>query len=120
MDEQKVFGACPQDCPDTCAMLTTVRDGVAVKVRGNPEHPFTRGGLCVKVNDYEKRVSSKDRILYPLMRRSGPPRAAASLRSGSPPGMRRWARSSSAGPTSSSSRGLRPSCRTVISARRAP
>ena len=43
-----VRGACPHDCPDTCAMLVSVRDGRAVEVRGDPEHPFTRGGLCVK------------------------------------------------------------------------
>ena len=24
-----VRGACPHDCPDTCALLTTVEDGVA-------------------------------------------------------------------------------------------
>jgi anaerobic selenocysteine-containing dehydrogenase len=63
--------ACPHDCPDTCAMLVTVEDGRAVAVRGDPDHPFTRGGLCVKVNNYEKRVYSADRLLYP-MRRSGP------------------------------------------------
>jgi len=51
MSEKLVLSACPHDCPDTCAMITTVRDSVAVKVRGNPDHPFTRGGLCVKVND---------------------------------------------------------------------
>jgi anaerobic selenocysteine-containing dehydrogenase len=71
MAEQKIFSACPHDCPDTCAMITTVEDGKAVEVRGNPDHPFTRGGLCVKVNDYEKRVYSSDRVLYPLMR-TGP------------------------------------------------
>ena len=71
MSEKLVLSACPHDCPDTCAMITTVRDGVAVKVRGNPDHPFTRGGLCVKVNDYEQRVYSSDRILQPL-RRTGP------------------------------------------------
>ena len=71
MSEKLVLSACPHDCPDTCAMITTVRDGVAVKVRGNPEHPFTRGGLCVKVNDYEQRVYSSDRILQPLWR-AGP------------------------------------------------
>ena len=27
MDQQKIFGACPHDCPDTCAVITTVRDG---------------------------------------------------------------------------------------------
>ncbi len=71
MAEKLVLSACPHDCPDTCAMITTVRDGVAVKVRGNPDHPFTRGGLCVKVNDYEQRVYSSGRILQPL-RRAGP------------------------------------------------
>src|SRR2546430_5484108 len=56
-----VRAACPHDCPDTCAMLVTVEDGRAVAVRGDPEHPFTRGGLCVKVNNYEQRVYSPDR-----------------------------------------------------------
>ena len=37
-------------------------------MRGNPDHPFTRGGLCVKVNDYQNRVYSPDRVLYPLKR----------------------------------------------------
>ncbi len=76
MVEKTVFGACPHDCPDTCAMLTTVRDGRAVAVRGNPDHPFTRGGLCVKVNDYENRVYSQDRVLTPL-RRAGAKGAGA-------------------------------------------
>ncbi len=71
MDERRVLSACPHDCPDTCAMLTTVRDGRVVSVRGNPEHPFTRGGLCVKVKNFEARVYSPDRVLYPL-RRTGP------------------------------------------------
>ena len=66
-----VRAACPHDCPDTCAMLVTVEDGRAVDVRGDPEHPFTRGGLCVKVNNYEQRVYSPERLLHPL-KRSGP------------------------------------------------
>ena len=33
-----VLGACPHDCPDTCALVTTVKDGVAVKLQGNPAH----------------------------------------------------------------------------------
>lgn len=52
-------------------MLITVKDGRATAVRGNPDHPFTRGGLCVKVNNYQDRAYSPDRVLYPL-RRSGP------------------------------------------------
>ena len=68
---ETVRGACPHDCPDTCAMLVSVRDGRAVEVRGDPEHPFTRGGLCVKVNNYVDKAYSPDRVLYP-MRRTGP------------------------------------------------
>ncbi|MDN5857957.1 MAG: molybdopterin-dependent oxidoreductase [Pseudonocardia sp.] len=66
-----VRGACPHDCPDTCAMLVTVEDGTATKVAGDPDHPFTRGGLCVKVNNYQEKAYAADRLLHP-MRRSGP------------------------------------------------
>src|SRR6476646_668997 len=68
---ETVRGACPHDCPDTCAMLVSVRDGRAVEERGDPEHPFTRGGLCVKVNNYVDKAYSPDRVLCP-MRRTGP------------------------------------------------
>jgi anaerobic selenocysteine-containing dehydrogenase len=66
-----IRGACPHDCPDTCAWLVTVEDGRAVKLAGDPEHPYTRGGLCAKVNHYLDRVYSLDRLLHPL-RRVGP------------------------------------------------
>ncbi|RME35296.1 MAG: molybdopterin oxidoreductase family protein [Gammaproteobacteria bacterium] len=62
------FGACPHDCPDTCAMLFEVEEGRLTGVRGNPDHPMTRGGLCVKLKDYEKRHHHPDRLLYPLRR----------------------------------------------------
>ncbi len=63
-----VRGACPHDCPDTCAMLVAVEDGRAVEVRGDPGHPVTRGALCVKVEDYVDRVYSPDRVLHPMRR----------------------------------------------------
>lgn len=52
-------------------MLVTVRDGVAVRVRGNPDHPFTRGFLCGKVSHELERVYHADRLRFP-MRRVGP------------------------------------------------
>jgi anaerobic selenocysteine-containing dehydrogenase len=66
-----VKGACPHDCPDTCALLTTVHDGVAVKVQGNPEHRHTDGVLCTKVSRYTERTYHPERVLHPL-RRIGP------------------------------------------------
>lgn len=63
-----VKAACPHDCPDTCAMLVTVEDGRAVRVVGDPDHPVTRGFLCTKVNNYEQRTHSPDRIATCLRR----------------------------------------------------
>lgn len=70
-DKRIVRGACPHDCPDTCAMLVTVESGRATKVAGDPDHPVTRGFLCAKVNRYIERTYHRDRLLYP-MRRVGP------------------------------------------------
>jgi len=66
-----VLGACPHDCPDTCSLLTTVQDGVAIKVQGNPNHPLTDGVLCTKVSRYTERTYHPDRVLHP-MKRVGP------------------------------------------------
>ena len=66
--EFTVRGACPHDCPDTCALLSTVRDGRVVKVAGNPEHPLTDGVLCTKVARYDQRLYHRDRVLHPLKR----------------------------------------------------
>jgi anaerobic selenocysteine-containing dehydrogenase len=69
--EQHVRGACPMDCPDTCSWIVTVKAGRAVKLEGDPAHPFTRGVLCNKLNDYVAYTQSPERLLYP-MRRNGP------------------------------------------------
>ena len=66
-----VRGACPHDCPDTCATVTEVRDGRAVAFYADRQHPVTDGWLCAKVRPYLERVYSSDRLLYPL-RRVGP------------------------------------------------
>jgi len=60
--------ACPHDCPDTCGMLVTVKDGVALKIQGDPSMPFTDGTLCTKVAHYLERTYSPDRVLHPLKR----------------------------------------------------
>ncbi len=67
----QVRGACPHDCPDTCALVTTVENGVATEVRGNPAHPMTAGVLCTKVSRYTERTYHPERVRTP-MRRVGP------------------------------------------------
>ena len=68
---RNVIAACPHDCPDTCSMIVTVDNDKILEVRGNPDHPYTDGRLCVKINHYEERVHSSDRVMHPL-KRKGP------------------------------------------------
>jgi anaerobic selenocysteine-containing dehydrogenase len=62
-----VLGTCHHDCPDSCGWEVTVEAGRAVRLRGNPEHPYSRGELCPKVNRLLDRVHDPDRILHPLV-----------------------------------------------------
>jgi len=66
-----VRGACALDCPDTCSWIVTVKGSQPIDLRGDPDHPFTRGSLCNKVEGYLAYARSTDRVLYP-MRRVGP------------------------------------------------
>ncbi|MCI4644985.1 MAG: molybdopterin-dependent oxidoreductase [Hyphomonadaceae bacterium] len=70
-DTKTFFGACPHDCPDACGMIYKTEGDKLVSVKGNPDHPFTRGALCVKLNDFDAHHYNPDRILYP-MKRTGP------------------------------------------------
>jgi len=65
---QHVRGVCPHDCPDTCALITTVTDGIAIRVQGDPDHPPTQGALCTKVSRYTERTYDPARVLTPLKR----------------------------------------------------
>lgn len=63
-----VHSVCALDCPDTCSLLVEIEDGHARRLRGNPNHPVTRGFLCAKVTRYLEREYSPDRLLYPQRR----------------------------------------------------
>ena len=67
-DIRNIHGACPLDCPDTCSWVVTVKQGQAVALRGDPDHPYTRGSLCNKVENYLAYARSLDRLLYPMRR----------------------------------------------------
>ena len=71
MTIQRIHGACPHDCPDTCGVITEVEDGRAIKFYADPAHPITEGWLCAKVRPYLEHVYHPDRLQYPL-RRVGP------------------------------------------------
>jgi anaerobic selenocysteine-containing dehydrogenase len=65
---KEIKGCCPLDCQDTCAWTAHVEDDRVVGVKGAKDHPFTRGVLCAKVNDYQNRIYASDRLLHPLRR----------------------------------------------------
>ncbi|NCF67292.1 MAG: molybdopterin-dependent oxidoreductase [Chloroflexi bacterium] len=71
MTVERVIGACPHDCPDTCAVVTEVQDGRAVRFHAAEDHPITQGWLCAKVRPYLDHVYHPDRLKHPL-RRAGP------------------------------------------------
>lgn len=62
---------CTKDCPDTCGLLVRVEGGRITAVKGDPEHPFTRGFICRKAKHFPEHVHTPERILTPL-KRSGP------------------------------------------------
>jgi anaerobic selenocysteine-containing dehydrogenase len=68
MTTKQVRATCPHDCPDTCALLITVEDGVATEVKGDPDHPTTAGVLCTKVARYAERTYHPERLLHPMRR----------------------------------------------------
>lgn len=69
--EHVVATVCPLDCPDSCSLDVTVRDGRIVTVDGSSLNPVTDGYICAKVRRFPERVYGPDRVLYP-MRRKGP------------------------------------------------
>jgi anaerobic selenocysteine-containing dehydrogenase len=65
---ETVHSVCALDCPDCCSMLVQVENGRATRLRGDPNHPVTRGFLCGKVAQYLEREYSPERLLHPHKR----------------------------------------------------
>src|SRR5579884_2304652 len=59
---------CALDCPDACGLLLNVEDVKGSRLRGDPNHPVTRGFLCGKVARYLEREYSPDRLIHPQKR----------------------------------------------------
>src|SRR4051794_27659083 len=59
---------CAHDCPDMCSLLAEVEDGRVLRIKGDPEQPFTAGFACAKVNRDMELVHSPERIQTPLRR----------------------------------------------------
>ena len=60
--------ACPYDCPDACGLLVETDGEKIYRVKGDDDHPVTKGFICRKMIHYADTVHNKARILYPLIR----------------------------------------------------
>jgi len=69
--ERDVRTTCPRDCYDACGAVVRVAGGRIVHVRGDPEHPVSRGKLCRKCTLAYNGVflDPAARLTRPLVRR---------------------------------------------------
>ncbi len=67
----RIVTACSQDCPDACSLVVEKTGEGRARIRGNPDHPFTRGFCCAKLKGWERRLRSPSRITSPLRRTRG-------------------------------------------------
>jgi anaerobic selenocysteine-containing dehydrogenase len=68
MPDLNLITACTLDCPDACSLMVTQTADGRISIRGNPEHPATRGFTCAKIRKHIRRISSRDRIVHPVIR----------------------------------------------------
>ena len=66
--DRVVKTACPHNCYDTCGFLAYIKDEKVIKVAGDPDHPITRGHLCLKGYANVQKINSPDRVKYPMLR----------------------------------------------------
>ena len=70
--------ACPLDCPDTCSLAVSVKDGRIASIDASPRHELTVGAVCGKVRRFGARVYGEDRLLRAGLRTG--PKGEASFR----------------------------------------
>jgi len=67
---EKVRTVC-QACQCECGVLVHVEDGMVVKIEGDPNHPLSRGFICVKGSSYHEFLYHTDRLTHPMKRSGG-------------------------------------------------
>ena len=65
-----------RECSAACGVIAETRDGRAIKLEGNPEHPLNRGALCARGQSALQGVYNPDRFRRPMIKSGGSWRAA--------------------------------------------
>lgn len=72
-NKKSILTTCPRDCYDACGIEVIVTDGEITSVKGDPNHPISRGKLCKKCSiGYNNVWRDPDARLTRPLRRSGP------------------------------------------------
>ncbi len=67
----KAITVCTMDCPDACSLVATSEPDGSLRIRGNPEHPFTKGIVCGKIKKHVERLKNPARIAHPMLKKDG-------------------------------------------------
>ena len=65
--ERRGKSYCPY-CGVGCGLLAGIKDNSVRKIRGDPDHPSSRGDLCLKAVYLPETLDTADRLLYPQVR----------------------------------------------------
>jgi anaerobic selenocysteine-containing dehydrogenase/Fe-S-cluster-containing dehydrogenase component len=60
-----------RECATSCGIVAETRDGRAIKLEGNPEHPVNRGALCARGQSALQGLYNPDRYRGPMIRQNG-------------------------------------------------
>lgn len=67
---EKIRTTCPRDCYDACGIIVVRRQGQTVRVKGDSDHPVSRGALCGKcaIAYNGAWLDPEQRLTHPLKR----------------------------------------------------
>src|SRR5438132_8698497 len=62
------FATTCRECSAACGVIAETRDGRAIKLEGNPDHPLNRGALCARGQSAMQGLYNPDRLRAPMMK----------------------------------------------------
>ncbi len=68
--ELRVRTSC-QQCSLSCGVIAYIRDGIVIRLEGDPDSPVSRGVICAKGQATIKFMNHPARLRHPLMRAGG-------------------------------------------------
>lgn len=71
LEDGTTLSVCAYDCPDSCGLVATSRNGHLVELEGRKDNPYTRGFICHKGRRWVRDLRGPDRLTTPLLKRNG-------------------------------------------------